>query len=233
MKKINIIIIIIFLTHLTSAQHGVSELPSPKEKGQEFFVSNPDYVINQQTEDSLNVVAQEIELKSSSEFAMVIIEDFIGDDDFEYALEVFKSWSIGKSQNDNGLLLLVAKKRKVYRFITGYGMEGVLPDAMLKRIGETYLVPNFQEGRFDEGMLKAAAAIHTILTGDVESEELFAKTLQSSFWDRNLENLIYSLLIFLLGFMILKWMSYQIIKKVPIGKKPTNQRSDVYQQFRA
>lgn len=38
-----------------------------------------------------------------------------------------------------------------WEFETGYGLEGVLPDVILKRIGEDRLVPKLRAKKMDEG----------------------------------------------------------------------------------
>jgi uncharacterized protein len=206
----------IFICH---GQYTISDLPSPKQHGQDYFVSNPDGIISSSTMDSLNRMAVQIEKQSSAEVAIVIINDFYGQDDFEYALEVFNTWGIGKDANDNGILLLIARDRRIYRFITGYGVEGLLPDALLKRIGENYLVPYFKENDYDGGVLAAMNVIREVLLSPEGAEELRAKLREQSFFVRHQSNLIFSLLAILLTYGVLRWNTHVVEKKVLAGKR--------------
>jgi uncharacterized protein len=62
------------------------------------------------------------------ETAVVIIRDFKEDEDaFAFATALFRHWGIGKRKANNGLLVFISTNRKQYRFITGYGVEGLLP----------------------------------------------------------------------------------------------------------
>ncbi|WP_312362744.1 TPM domain-containing protein, partial [Sphingobacterium sp.] len=165
-----------FLTGLTSfaqsTAYTVDNLPNPKIKGQDYFVSNPDGILSSGAVSELDGLSKEIEATTKSEFAIVVVNDYVGDSDFEFALKLFNTWGIGKKESNNGLLLFIAKERHEYRFITGYGTESILPDAYLKRIGEKYLVPNFRNEDYDRGVLEASGFIKTILTAADSRAEL-------------------------------------------------------------
>jgi len=154
------------------AQYTVDNVPSPKQKGQDYFVSNPDGILSPGTVAELDGLSTQIEAATKSEYAIVLVNDYVGDSDFEFALKLFNTWGIGKKGSNNGLLLFIAKDRREYRFITGYGMESTLPDAYLKRIGEKYLVPNFRNGNYDQGVLEASQFIKTILMSPDSKAEL-------------------------------------------------------------
>ncbi|MEI2275388.1 TPM domain-containing protein [Sphingobacterium sp. ML3W] len=154
------------------AQYTVDNIPSPKQKGQDYFVSNPDGILSSGTVAELDGLSTQIEAATKSEFAIVLVNDYVGDSDFEFALKLFNTWGIGKKESNNGLLLFIAKDRREYRFITGYGMESTLPDSYLKRIGEKYLVPNFRNGNYDQGVLEASQFIKTILMSPDSKAEL-------------------------------------------------------------
>ncbi|MDF2517743.1 MAG: hypothetical protein K0R59_3039 [Sphingobacterium sp.] len=155
-----------------SITYTVDNIPSPKQKGQDYFVSNPDGILSSGTVAELDGLSTQIEAATKSEYAIVLVNDYVGDSDFEFALKLFNTWGIGKKESNNGLLLFIAKDRREYRFITGYGMESTLPDAYLKRIGEKYLVPNFRNGNYDQGVLEASQFIKTILTSPDSRAEL-------------------------------------------------------------
>ncbi|CAM3840212.1 TPM domain-containing protein [Sphingobacterium prati] len=154
------------------AQYTVDNVVSPKQKGQDYFVSNPDGILSPGTVAELDGLSTQIEAATKCEYAIVLLNDYVGDSDFEFALKLFNNWGIGKKESNNGLLLFIAKDRREYRFITGYGMESTLPDAYLKRIGEKYLVPNFRNGNYDQGVLEASQFIKTILMSPDSRAEL-------------------------------------------------------------
>lgn len=70
----------------------------------------------------------------------------------EYAVKLQEKWKIGRAKIDDGILLVIAKDDHKLRFEVGYGLEGVVPDAIAKRIIEEIIVPNFKAGNFFEGI---------------------------------------------------------------------------------
>lgn len=185
MKKINILLLFLALSVCSVAQkkYTVKEIPSPKLAGQDYFVSDPDGILNNVS--TLNEALVQLEKETKVEFAVVVVNDFDENyEDFEFAKAIFDEWKIGKAGSDNGLLLLIAKDRRKYRFISGDGVEGLLPDIVLKQIGERNLVPAFRENRYGEGILDAINEISDKLTNPnsrIEIQSLISQEKQKSF----------------------------------------------------
>ena len=59
--------------------------------------------------------------------------------------------------------LLLAMEEKRVEIEVGYGLEGVLPDALCGRILDTYAVPSFKKGEFGAGVLETARAISKVI----------------------------------------------------------------------
>ena len=93
------------------AQYSVQTLPNPKEQGQDYFVSDPDGNLSSGTIAQLNAISTSIEQSSKSEFAIAIVNDYLGGSDFEFALDLFNHWGIGKKGSNNGLLLFMSMDR--------------------------------------------------------------------------------------------------------------------------
>lgn len=221
--------ILLFLTFLSGsnimfAQYRIQDIPDPKVNGQDYFVSSPDNYISQSTVSELNLISTQIEAESSAEYAIVIVNNYDGYDDHEFALELFNTWGIGKPGVDNGLLLFIAISRREYRFISGRGMEGVLPDIYLKRIGEKYIVPSFRQKNYDEGLLETSEFIAHILTSPdsvAELERLMPEV--GSFWRWNNPYFKKPLLALILGaliFLLLHYKAQSLISTVTTEKKP-------------
>ena len=63
------------------------------------------------------------------------------------------------------LILFVLDQKKV-TFETGYGLEGVLPDAICKRIQSRYMIPEFKNGNYDAGMLAGIGEVVSTVKGE-------------------------------------------------------------------
>ncbi len=150
----------------------VEEIPNPKAMGQ-GYLSDPTGLLSQTEFDSITHVLERLERRTGVETAVVIIPDFNeNEDDFSFATELFRHWGIGKAKANNGLLLLIATQRRQYRFITGYGLEGILPDATLKTIGEELLVPAFRQQAYGAGILATVRTLSDYLQRPDHEREL-------------------------------------------------------------
>lgn len=87
----------------------------------------------------------------------------------DYANRLFRTWRLGEAKTNNGVLLLVAPKEREVRIEVGYGLEGTLTDALAKLVIAAIITPNFQQGRFVDGMNGGVDAVTGILSGDADS----------------------------------------------------------------
>jgi len=126
-------------------------------------------VINAQSKAQLSQVLQRLYQNNVAQYAVVIVNSLDGRDIESYAFEIANE-VLGDKEKNNGLLLLVAVQDKKYRFEVGRGLEAVLNDAKVGRVGRTYLVPNFRDENYEKGILEASLAIESLLVGDTESE---------------------------------------------------------------
>lgn len=126
-------------------------------------------------------LCEEIEKNTTAEVAVLTIDSLEGEPLEEYSLRVARKWGIGKEEKDNGLLLLISEKDRKYRFETGYGLEGVLPDAKTGRIGRYILTPAFRLEEYGRGVHEAITEIKGLLQNDPSIVAKYAPTTMSTF----------------------------------------------------
>ncbi|HNY02807.1 MAG TPA: TPM domain-containing protein, partial [Bacteroidales bacterium] len=56
---------------------------------------------------------------------------------------------------------------------TGYGLEGVIPDALAKRIVEVEMIPRFREGDYYGGLDAATSAMISLAKGEYTAERYY------------------------------------------------------------
>ena len=83
----------------------------------------------------------------------------------EYSLRVAETWKLGRAEQDDGALLLIAKNDRKMRLEVGYGLEPVLSDVMSRRILDQVLRPRFRYGDFDGGVERAVDAVDGLIRG--------------------------------------------------------------------
>jgi len=119
---------------------------------------------NQQAQLEHKLVA--LDDSTSNQIAVVIIKTL---DDYpieEYANKLFRSWGIGNTKTNNGVLVLVAINDKKFRIEVGYGLEGAIPDIMTSDITARQMVPSFREGNYYEGLDKTTDALAAAAAGE-------------------------------------------------------------------
>ncbi|HTJ55026.1 MAG TPA: YgcG family protein [Nitrosospira sp.] len=95
------------------------------------------------------------EVKKGSQIAVLIVPTTQPETIEQYSIRVADAWKLGRKGIDDGAVLLIAKQDRTVRIEVGYGLEGVLPDAIAKRIIEETIVPKLRQGNF-AGAIDAA-----------------------------------------------------------------------------
>ncbi|TDG34948.1 TPM domain-containing protein [Pedobacter changchengzhani] len=208
--------------------YKVEDIPNPKSAGQNYFVSNPDGILT--NVEFLDSALVNLEKETKVEFAIVVVKNFEENaDDFEFALDLFKHWGIGKKGANNGLLLFISTDRRKYRFITGDGVEGLLPDVVLKQTGEILLVPAFKQQDYNAGTEAVVQQISELLTNPrnrAEIQSLIAVERKKSF-DWSLAGLS-SLAIIYLTFVLFKFFTKQTKKRQLVNQQKPSKFDAVY-----
>jgi len=145
-------------------------------------VSNPKTTKNSWIEDSTGILnnSQDIdalisqnEASTGVEIAVVILPTIDSYVPKDFAVALFNHWGIGKKGKDNGILILHVLDQRRIEIETGYGIEGDLPDVVVKRIIDTYTIPAFKADDFSKGHFETVSAIITKLNNPkLEIEQL-------------------------------------------------------------
>ncbi len=149
----------------------LSSVPNPKDQGS-GYVSDPSGILSTQTRAAVNRLLAELEANSTAQVAVVMLPSIGSQVPKVFATDLFQEWGIGQADVDNGLLILTVMDQRRTEFETGYGLEGVLPDVVCFRIGTEEIVPRFQQGDFDGGILAAVQRVKTILEDSDAAEEI-------------------------------------------------------------
>jgi uncharacterized protein len=128
-----------------------------------------------------------------SQVAVLIVPSTGPEDVEQFSIRVVDAWKLGRKDQDDGVLLLVARDDRKVRIEVGYGLEGALPDATANRVIEEYVVPRFRAGDYYGGI---DAGVDRII-GVIEGESLPAPAARSrANGSGGLSNLLPLLLIF-------------------------------------
>lgn len=137
----------------------VDDVPNPKTYDADNWVSDPDHILDSETKNKINDILQQLEDSLTIEVAVVALNSIGEEEPHEFAVTLFNRWGVGKAEDDNGLLILLTRDIRDITFKTGYGLEGVLPDAICKRIQMETMVPHLRENDWNIGMLEGVKAV--------------------------------------------------------------------------
>ncbi len=128
-------------------------------------------IIESSAEEALNRYLLELEQKTTAQMIILTIKGLEGETLEDFSIRVaHDKWKLGQKAKDNGLLMLVSLEDRRYRFETGYGLEGVLPDGLLDNIARRYLVPYFQQEDYSNGITASALAVINEIATDAGVE---------------------------------------------------------------
>ncbi len=132
------------------AGYGQADLPMPRHYVEDFA-----NVINASEERSLNGVLQELEQKTGAQYIILTVLSTGGLPIEQFSIELAEKWKLGQKDKDNGMLFVLAKSDRRYRFEIGYGLEGFVTDQYCDRIGRNSLVPYLKKGDYSRGIYEA------------------------------------------------------------------------------
>ena len=110
---------------------------------------------------------QAFESQKGSQIAVLIVPTTQPEAIEQYSIRVVEQWKLGRKKVDDGVLLLVAKDDHKLRIEVGYGLEGVLPDVIAKRIVADDIAPHFKQGDFYGGIVAGVTRIIAVVQGEV------------------------------------------------------------------
>lgn len=119
-----------------------------------------------------------LENRKGSQIAILLVPSTEPETIEQYALRVAEAWKLGRKGVDDGLLILAALQDRTLRLEVGYGLEGVVPDAVAKRIISEIMVPYFRQGDYYGGLVAGVDRLSRLIDG----EPLPAPSQQDSGW---------------------------------------------------
>ena len=166
MKKITILCLLLACALPAFAgTYRPEQIPNVQRMDRQRYVSDPDGILSAEAVARIDFVCASLRERGLAQVAVVAVDDIAGGDTFSFAVELFRGWGVGSAKSNNGLGILLVKELREIRFVTGGGLEGILPDALCKRIQTTYMLPAFRKGDYSAGMVAGIEAAATILEG--------------------------------------------------------------------
>jgi uncharacterized protein len=145
-----LILTLTLLSALAAAGYSQTDLPTPSH-----YVEDYANVINDSDEHSLNGILQELEQKTGAQYIILTVLSTGGLPIEQFSIELAEKWKLGRKGKDNGMLFVLAKNDRRWRFVVGYGLEGFVTDQYCSRTGRDVLVPYLKKGDYSRGIYEA------------------------------------------------------------------------------
>ena len=162
-------LILIISIPLSAKKYTIQEIPMVHLQDRTRYVSNPDGILSPSSVNTMDNILCTLEQKTGIQVLVVAVTGIEGADCFDFAYRLGKENGVGEKERNNGLVILLSTEERCIQFATGYGLEGVLPDAICKRIQSRYMVQHFGTDDWDTGMLEGIRAINGYLDGSMEN----------------------------------------------------------------
>jgi uncharacterized protein len=119
---------------------------------------------------ALEVRLAAFERETSHQIVVLTLPSLEGEAIESFSIRVADRWKIGQKGLDNGVIVFVAAEDRRARIEVGYGLEGVIPDAVAARILRERMIPEFRRGAMDAGIVAGVDALMAVARGEVMAE---------------------------------------------------------------
>jgi len=169
MKKI-VIVLILLIASTATLLAQIPDRPTPPRLVNDFA----NVFSNDEVRKMENTLVQ-FARQTSTQIVVVTVPDLEGYDRADYAYQIGEKWGIGQKGKDNGLVVLLKPKvgnsRGEVFIATGYGLEAVLPDAIVNStIVNNEMIPRFKENNYYGGLVAGLSVIMDITRGEYTAE---------------------------------------------------------------
>ena len=166
-KKGILLLFAVFSFILVFAQNGFNpeELLKPRT-GKQSLVNDFANILTPEQKQALENKLVALDDSTSTQISVVIVPTIGSYTISDYNVELARAWGVGSKQNNNGVVLLIAKDDRKLDITVGYGLEGVLPDVTSKSIIDDIIVPNFKGNDYYRGIDEGTDAIIAAVKGE-------------------------------------------------------------------
>jgi uncharacterized protein len=134
-------------------------VPLPSPIG---YVSDHAHVVEREWRDRIRSVCVDLEKKSGVEMVLVTVPSMKPyPTAAAYADALYEKWQIGSTQQEHGVMVVVAVQERQAAMALGRKMFPVITPAVRAEVSRKYLQPAIERGQFGEGLYRTAVALAT------------------------------------------------------------------------
>lgn len=161
MKNFIIRSVLILSLLLCGTVHAESSVPE-----NQGYVTDLSGTLSTSESDAISQALETYERETTNEIYVLLVPTTNGVEISDRSLEIFRTWGIGQKEKNNGVLMLIAVEDRKIWITTGYGLEGVLPDLLVKSIIDSDITPRFKQGKYAEGIQDGISSLKQGIAGE-------------------------------------------------------------------
>lgn len=172
--KLRILLFFVLFSCLTgfAKEYSPDELQNPNLSDRRVYVSDPAGLVGEAAKASANSTLWNLRQSTGAEVVLAVVPNTGDYTREEFATRLFDNWKVGKSDKDNGVIILIVPDQKEAWIATGYGVEGVIPDISAAKIINRSVVPYMKNGDLDGAVKAVTSDVANVLSSPEAAEEL-------------------------------------------------------------
>ncbi len=129
------------------------------------------HVLTPDVQAQLTAKLAALQQSTSRQLVVVTLPSLNGRDIDDYGVGLLRAWGIGQKQTNNGALFIIVPSEHKVRVEVGYGLEGILTDALSGVILREAVLPKFRTGDMSGGIVAGTDALVDQLSADPSTAE--------------------------------------------------------------
>lgn len=148
--------------------HALSALEVPKRP--DGYVTDKAGLLSSVARARLEGMLRSFEDQTSNQVVVATFPSLEGQSLEDFSMRLAETWKVGQKGKDNGVIFLIFKNDRKMRIEVGYGLEGVLPDAVAGQIISQVVAPLFRKGDYERGVFAGVDSIIKATRGEFQPE---------------------------------------------------------------
>ena len=203
-KLLTSILFFLLIPFLTwGKDYSPADITNPNIANRKDYIADPANLVSGAAKSETNSILWDLRQKTGAEVAIAVVPNTGNYSEEDFATKLFDDWKLGKSDKDNGVLILIVPDQRAARIATGYGVEGIIPDIAARKIISRSVAPYMKQGDINGAVVNVAKEVSNVLSNPETVEEL--KSNRGESWeqvpesDLSTEDLIIFFICILLG----------------------------------
>ncbi|WP_163400683.1 TPM domain-containing protein [Flavobacterium fluviatile] len=169
--QFTLLLIALFVSNSIFAQFEIPKIPAKQTSVYDYA-----NVLSASEKTQLEEKLIRYSDSTTTQIVVITIESLKGEDVSQLATKWGQTWGIGGTkQDDNGVIILLAKNEKKIAINPGYGLEDRLTAGIGGTIIRNIIIPEFKAGSFYNGLDKGTDAIIDVFKGKFKGERKQSK----------------------------------------------------------